>query len=968
MNSSVKLVPTVGATTGRGFMKHCALAAAILLALVLGEAAHADDGTWTVDADGNWSDPGNWDSGTVADGTGFFAGFSNITASRTVTLDTNRTIGNLSFSDDGSSTNRWVLSGPNTLTLDVTSGPPTINAATPTTISTVLAGNDGLRKQGFEVLQLTAANTYSGSTTINSGPLQAIDGVGLPSGSNLVLNGSSATFQSSGTFTRDLGLGAGQVQWISGGGFSAAGGTLAVRLGGNTNTVTWGSGNFVFAGQNLVLGSVSADSLVDFQNGINLAGGTRTVSVLDNPSSATDFAQISGPITNGDLNKSSSGTLIMTGTNSYGNTRLSTSISNSTVQIGNGGTTGTLGTGSVTFNSTDSLVFNRSDSLTVTNSMQRNGFGAKGTIIQDGTGTTTLAGDGASANSYDGALTVRRGTLVLDYNTFDSSKVGNGNAGFLTIGSAALQLAGGTHQEEVTSTSITGAATISRNSGSATLRLNALTMGEGASLDLSVDDLADTDSTNVNGVLSGVTVGGNLAKNSTNADDGQIRALDAADYTQVARLGGVVADDATTNVQITDTGNTSGDVTLAAAGTTTINTLSQGAGAGATVDIGASNTLRLGATGTIVANNGQTLALTGGTLTAGGTDDTAGTLLFSNAAEVTVGANIADNGTGAVTLAKSGAGSLVLTSANTYTGKTFVNAGTLVIADENRLGNDPASLTADQLTLNGGTLRTIATMALDDANRGVTVGAAGGTFSPDDSTTLTVASAIAGATPNTALTKTGVGTLVLTGSNTYAGGTTVSTGTLLANNTGGSATGTGNVSVQDGATFGGTGAISGSVSVLAGGKLAPGASIESLDIGALTLTTATSHLSTEIDLGSILAADLLNVTGAITLTNSTLDLSLLNLPTSQSLPLTFLLIANDSTDAVTGTFGTINLPTGFSATVNYAFTGNDALLRTGTGNDIAVTISAIAVPEPNGIVLFSIASLAVVRRVRRRSR
>src|SRR5262245_20902843 len=124
---------------------------AILLASI-STTLRADDGTWTFDADGNWSDPGNWDSGIVADGTGSFAGFSNITASRTVTLDTNRTIGNLSFSDDGSGTNRWVLSGPNTLTLDVTSGPSTINTNTPTTISTVLAGNDGLRKQGFQAV------------------------------------------------------------------------------------------------------------------------------------------------------------------------------------------------------------------------------------------------------------------------------------------------------------------------------------------------------------------------------------------------------------------------------------------------------------------------------------------------------------------------------------------------------------------------------------------------------------------------------------------------------------------------------------------------------------------------------------------------------------------------------------------------------------------------------------------------
>jgi autotransporter-associated beta strand protein len=66
----------------------------------------------------------------------------------------------------------------------------------------------------------------------------------------------------------------------------------------------------------------------------------------------------------------------------------------------------------------------------------------------------------------------------------------------------------------------------------------------------------------------------------------------------------------------------------------------------------------------------------------------------------------------------------------------------------------------------------------------------------------------------------GSGTLTLSGASTYDGGTMVTSGTLLVNNTTGSGTGTGAVSVSFGATFGGTGIISGTVDNF--GTITPG--------------------------------------------------------------------------------------------------------------------------------------------------
>jgi len=63
------------------------------------------------------------------------------------------------------------------------------------------------------------------------------------------------------------------------------------------------------------------------------------------------------------------------------------------------------------------------------------------------------------------------------------------------------------------------------------------------------------------------------------------------------------------------------------------------------------------------------------------------------------------------------------------------------------------------------------------------------------------------------LRKTGDGVLELTNANTYAGGTTIAAGTLLVNNTSGSGTGSGAVTINAGAALGGSGTIAGAVTL-----------------------------------------------------------------------------------------------------------------------------------------------------------
>src|SRR5579872_2568334 len=78
------------------------LAAAATASLGQPDSARAENGTWSMDADGLWSDSNNWLGGTIADGAGNSADFSAvpITAERNVILDTSRTLGSLNIGEN----------------------------------------------------------------------------------------------------------------------------------------------------------------------------------------------------------------------------------------------------------------------------------------------------------------------------------------------------------------------------------------------------------------------------------------------------------------------------------------------------------------------------------------------------------------------------------------------------------------------------------------------------------------------------------------------------------------------------------------------------------------------------------------------------------------------------------------------------------------------------------------------------
>ncbi|MBK8067591.1 MAG: DUF11 domain-containing protein [Rhodanobacteraceae bacterium] len=178
------------------------------------------------------------------------------------------------------------------------------------------------------------------------------------------------------------------------------------------------------------------------------------------------------------------------------------------------------------------------------------------------------------------------------------------------------------------------------------------------------------------------------------------------------------------------------------------------------------------------------------------------------------------------------------------------------------------------------------------------------------------------------LTKSGPGTLVLNSTSTYVGPTTVAAGQLQVN---GSSVGTGAISVASGATLAGTGTLGGATSVASGGTLAPGQGAPGRLNTVNMALTAGATFAAEIT-GATVATqyDQLDVTGTVNLGGATLALSGAFVPGSGQ---SFVLIDNDASDAITGTFaglpngGTV-LFNGVSLTISY---------NGGDGNDVVLT-------------------------------
>ena len=277
-----------------------------------------------------------------------------------------------------------------------------------------------------------------------------------------------------------------------------------------------------------------------------------------------------------------------------------------------------------------------------------------------------------------------------------------------------------------------------------------------------------------------------------------------------------------------------------------------------------------------------------------------------NGFNLTFGTSSIISGLGSVAINQNS--NVVYQSAHTYTGDTFVNAGSLQFAQggsansstirigNNTIDNSPAATvsitdadggttvastinvraslsgTVGSRTISGTNTSGINTFSggvfldqvatITSTNAGGTLAFTGGalelkTFGllVNGAGNTTILNLITSTGTGNQLTKSGAGTLTLFAANTYTGGTTVSVGTLLASNATGSATGTGTVAVSSGAILGGRGTISGGTTLTAA-ILAPGSAAAT--VGTLTFGAGLALNSTSIfewDMQQVNASD-----------------------------------------------------------------------------------------------------------------
>ncbi len=338
------------------------------------------------------------------------AGTLTLSAANTYTGGTVINAGTLQIGNGGTS---------GSIVGDVTdNGILALNRSDAITYGGVVSGTGALTQAGSGTTILTGANTYAGGTNLNAGILNvsADTNLGATTG-GLTFNG--GTLQTAGSFTSARAV------------TLNASGTIDTQA--NINALTGviagvgafskqGSGTLILAADNTYRGGTTINTGT-LQLGNGGTSGSIVGDVTDNGVLAvirSDAFSYGGVVSGtGALTQAGAGSTILTGNNTYSG---GTTISSGTLQLGNGGTSGSL-VGDVTDNG--ALVFNRTDNQTF------NGIiSGSGSLTQTGSGSVLFNG----VQTYSGATNIIAGTLAIGDATHTGAELAGG--GQVTVGAA----------------------------------------------------------------------------------------------------------------------------------------------------------------------------------------------------------------------------------------------------------------------------------------------------------------------------------------------------------------------------------------------------------------------------------------------------------------------------------------------------------------------------------------------------
>ncbi len=744
--------------------------------------------------------------------------------------------------------NAIVLSGANTMTTSFGGGNLTFGGV----LSDVAGTPGSIATGGSGTLTLSGANTYTGGTTLNGGTLALGNAAALGTGALTIAGGSldnasgsaltlstnntqnwNSSFAFTGTNSLNLGTGAvtlGAADYVTLGANTLTVGGVISGVAANTLTLN-GTGELSLTGANTFAGGLTLQgATLGLGNAAALGTGTFTIQggAIDNTSGAAlTIANAETWNSNftfvGTNSLTLSGAIALNGTETVTNANTSHALSLTGVVSGAGGMEFT-GPGTVNISGADTFT---------------GGVTMQGGLLNIGSATALGANTSAltisSANSVPVSIDNTSGAAL----TIGNSQ--NWQSNFTFVGTNNLTVSGavslnGTVDLTVAAKTLTVSGVMSgygqfTPSGPGTMTLSGAntyggttTLTSGSPLNLNNATALGTSNFIINGGTFDNTSGAAITfgnynsqnwnssftfngSNSLNTGSGEVTLGITPTVTVAANtltIGGEITDNSL-GYGLTKAGagalvlsgvGAYGGVSTVNAGTlefTTESSLYNNVNTNWTASnivVNSGATLALGVgTGQFTASDVQTISAigsaTGGFLGGSylGLDTSAGAFVYGNVIADTNG------GANSLGLVKLGANELTLSGANTYSGGTILNAGTLGIGNATALGAGPLTISGGTsidntsgaaLTLANnnaqvwnGNFTYLGTNALNMGTGAVTLGA--NVTIAVNGNTLTEGGAISGAY---GLTFINGGTIVLSGANTYTGGTVMNVGNL----------------------------------------------------------------------------------------------------------------------------------------------------------------------------------------------
>ena len=820
----------------------------------------------------------------------------------------------------------WVLSGNNTFT-----GGVSLNGGT-----VVLNNNAALGSTG------TIA--FSGGAVINS----TVPGIKLNSGPWALAGSATVTFQCTRNMEVDSNVVANSSNpstiWVS---------ANTLTLGGIvSHSNSWcifykdGPGTLVLAGANTFGGTVNGNMGIVINNGV--VSVSSLVSGFNNLGTGT--VHFGTATTTGTL-RYTGGTAIEAGLNGF----TTAAAGGGEFDVVNPATTLTIpaiGLGNIAA----TWGFGGGGNLTMPY-LGDTGHSPAASLTKTGIGTLTFT-TSVGSGGYTGATNLNGGTLAFDYSSVAASTNMINASTALNFGGGNLFAKGrtGSYASVQTFASTTvnaggGSILINPNGGtSTTLTLNALTstaaggsllVGKAAGAGTGSATITTTTAKDATGIYGGRVV---FTSDGGTTVDWASTASGSSPYT-LGAYGSYTASLPTT--VSTDTNNSKITAGQTQTGNVTTNSLKiENPAANQSLALGA-NTLTL-TNGGLLATGANATQITGNTgvtgLTAGNGSGAYDLVVHQyNTGGLTVSAVIGDNSGNATSLTKAGASTLKLTGANTYTGATYINAGTLQIGDNGTAGSLNPTGAINIAT--GGTLQFNRT---DSIVQGT-----------DFSNTITGAGSV---------THAGTGTVTLgsTG-NSYTGATTVSGNggkLIVSGSLSGSAV---TVNGDANTTLSGNGGIAQNVTITLG-RIAPG----------LNNTGANNNFG-------VAGTFTLATSGSLTLTSANLDFDLATTAAGTSDQIVTGALSLGSTVAFTfNALTPANLQTGVAYTLIHTTVGGITGFNTGNittnwlngdgsnysaaytqdGTNLLVTFAAIPEPQTWVMLISGVGMLTMLRRRR----